>query len=96
MAPVSGNCGLTHDLGLRNATTGPSSAPGHDCYGSFSDFGGRNRDVRFPPDSDRAADIAGGPFRANRRHVLFHDQDRTVRELYNSIGSAANQPVVER
>ena len=30
MAPVSGNCGLTHDLGLGNATTGPSSASGHD------------------------------------------------------------------
>jgi hypothetical protein len=29
-------------------------------------------------------------------NVLFHDQDRTVRELYNSIRSAPNQPVVER
>jgi hypothetical protein len=25
-------------------------------------------DVRFPLDSDRIADIAGGPFRAKRRH----------------------------
>jgi len=32
--------------------------------GSFSDFGGSNRDVRFPPVSDSWADIAGGPFRA--------------------------------
>ena len=37
-----------------------------------------------------------GPRPANRRNVSFHDQDRTVRELYNSIGSAANQSVVER
>jgi hypothetical protein len=28
----------------------------------------RPRHVRFPPDSDRTADIAGGPFRANMRH----------------------------
>jgi hypothetical protein len=27
----------------------------------------------------------------NRRRALFHDQDRTVRELYNSTGSAAER-----
>ena len=33
-------------------------------YGSNSEVGARNRDVRFSPDSDQTADIAGGPFRA--------------------------------
>jgi len=33
--------------------------------GSNSEVGARNRDVRFPPDSDQTADIAGGPVRAN-------------------------------
>jgi hypothetical protein len=33
--------------------------------GSKSEVGARNRNVRFPPDSDQTADIAGGPFRAN-------------------------------
>jgi hypothetical protein len=32
--------------------------------GSNSEVGARNRLVRFPPDSDQTADIAGGPFRA--------------------------------
>src|SRR6266436_4536181 len=36
--------------------------------GSNSEVGALNRHVRYPPDSDRAADIAGGPVRANRRH----------------------------
>jgi hypothetical protein len=27
-------------------------------------------DVRFPPDSDRSADLAGGPVRAINRHGL--------------------------
>src|ERR1700694_236730 len=36
--------------------------------GSFSTELGCARHVRFPPDSDRAADVAGGPVRANRRH----------------------------
>jgi hypothetical protein len=35
--------------------------------GSNSEVGARNRHVRFPPDSDQTADIAGGPFRANSR-----------------------------
>src|ERR1700692_4530234 len=34
-------------------------------FGSNSEVGARNRHVRFPPDSDQTADIAGGPFRAN-------------------------------
>jgi hypothetical protein len=33
--------------------------------GSNSEVGARDRHVRFPPDSDRTADIAGGPVRAN-------------------------------
>src|ERR1700692_4294618 len=33
-------------------------------FGSNSEVGARNRHVRFPPDSDHTADIAGGPFRA--------------------------------
>ena len=38
-----------------------------------------------------------GPYKsANMRHASFYDQDRTVRQLCNSIGSAADQPVVER
>jgi hypothetical protein len=35
--------------------------------GSNSEVGARNRHVRFPPDSDQTADIAGGPFRAMNR-----------------------------
>jgi hypothetical protein len=34
------------------------------------EVGARNRHVRFHPDSYQTADIAGGPFRANSRHVL--------------------------
>jgi hypothetical protein len=41
------------------------------CFGSFSDFGGRDRDVRFPPVSDRTADITGGPFRAKSVRKVF-------------------------
>jgi hypothetical protein len=40
--------------------------------------------------------IDAGPRRANRRHASFHDQDRTVRELHNSIGAAADQTLVDR
>jgi hypothetical protein len=32
--------------------------------GSISEVGARNRLVRFPPDSDRTADIPGSPVRA--------------------------------
>jgi hypothetical protein len=35
------------------------------CNGSNSEVGARNRHVRYPPDSDRTADIAGGPVRAD-------------------------------
>jgi hypothetical protein len=31
------------------------------------------RDVRFPPNSDQTADIAGGPFRAMNRHASLFD-----------------------
>jgi hypothetical protein len=55
--------------------------------GPISEAGARNREVCFIPGADRIA---------NRRNVLFHNQDRTVRELYNPIGPAANQPIVER
>jgi hypothetical protein len=40
-----------------------NARPDHTC-GSNSEVGARNRHVRFPPDSDQTADIAGGPFRA--------------------------------
>jgi len=36
--------------------------------GSIATEIGCPRDVRFSADSDRIADIAGGPVRANRRH----------------------------
>src|SRR5712675_2239703 len=35
----------------------------------ISEVGPRKRHVRFPPVSEQTADIAGGPFRANRRHA---------------------------
>jgi hypothetical protein len=37
-------------------------------FGSISEVGQAKRHVRFPPDSDQTADIAGGPVRANMRH----------------------------
>ena len=40
----------------------------HFCNGSTSEVGARDRHVRFPPDSDKTADIAGGPFRAKLGH----------------------------
>jgi hypothetical protein len=43
--------------------SGSESASDVSC-GSFSEVGARNRHVRFPPDSDKTADIAGGPVRA--------------------------------
>ena len=36
--------------------------------GSISTELDGSRYIRFPPDSDRTADIAGGPVRANKRH----------------------------
>jgi hypothetical protein len=36
-----------------------TARPDHTC-GSFSEVGARNRHVRFPPDSNQTADIAGG------------------------------------
>jgi hypothetical protein len=47
-----------------------ATAPNPDArFGSISEVGQRKRHVRFPPVSDKTADIAGGPFRANRRHL---------------------------
>jgi hypothetical protein len=43
-------------------------APRNVRVGSNSEVGACNRHVRFPPDSDQIADIAGGPFRANTGH----------------------------
>jgi hypothetical protein len=42
-------------------------------FGSFATEMGIPRHVWFTPDSDRIADIAGGPFRANTRRQ-FHLQ----------------------
>jgi len=39
----------------------------------------RNRHVRFPPDSDKTADIAGGPFRANSGSETFHSITSSAR-----------------
>jgi hypothetical protein len=65
-------------------------------FGSSTDLTAPKFDFRFPPESGLKSDIAPRLFRANMRHASFYDQDRTVRQLYNSIGSAADQPVVER
>src|SRR5258708_6833422 len=55
---------------VRNATTfPPQKLIGPDVAdGSFATKLDRPRHVRFPPVSDRTADIAGGPFRARTRH----------------------------
>jgi hypothetical protein len=53
--------------------------------GSNSEVGARNRHVRFPPDSDQTADIAGGPFRANKR--LMHRSNLTAYSI--TTGSAS-------
>src|SRR5258707_7230291 len=46
----------------------------------------RGCDVRFTPDSDRTADIDGGPVRATRR--LMH---RTKQHLYSITSSARSR-----
>jgi len=50
--------------------TGPSHQTSE--MGSFSTEFGYPPDVRFTPDSDRTADIAGGPVRANSGHPQTH------------------------
>jgi hypothetical protein len=40
------------------------------AFGSISEVGQRRRHVRFPPDSDRTADIAGGPVRVPLTDIL--------------------------
>ena len=44
----------------------------NDRSGSNSEVGARNRHVRFPPDSDQTADIAGGPVRAKTGSRATH------------------------
>jgi hypothetical protein len=51
---------------------------------------GRRKSAAYP-----RRPAPGGLPRRNLR-TSFHDQDRTGRELYNSIGAAANQSVVQR
>jgi hypothetical protein len=46
--------------------------------GSNAEVGARNSHVRFPPDSDQTADIAGGPFRARSRS---HNRARAPERL---------------
>jgi hypothetical protein len=47
---------------------------------------GIQRHVWFTPDSDRIADIVGGPFRANKRHLRC-DCDPKARALFGQPGS---------
>jgi hypothetical protein len=56
--------------------------PGEVRCGSNSEIGARNRHIRFPPDSDQTADIAGGPFRAQKRKSrALLDVDATPEDL---------------
>jgi hypothetical protein len=57
--------------------------PRHISTLPFSTELGGPRHVRFPPDSDRTADIAGGPFRA--MNGLMH---RSKLYLYSITSSA--------
>jgi len=67
LAPLNrGSLNNAHIRGTDVPVEEPSTA-------SNSEVGARNRHVRFPPDSDQTADIAGGPFRAitGSNRVLF-------------------------
>jgi hypothetical protein len=72
-------------------------------WGPNSEVAARNRQVRFPPDSDQTADIAGGPFRANSgsplspsvaRHALAGVRARDDGEL--AFESRSEQDAAER
>ena len=62
--------------------------------GSNSEVGARNRHVRFPPVSDRTADIAGGPFRANTgsRGIALALQTSVMREAIQLVVLSAPTP----
>jgi hypothetical protein len=56
--------------------------------GSNSEVGARNRLVRFPPDRDQTADIAGGPFRAKFGSRCFHSNTSSARA--SSVGGTVS------
>jgi hypothetical protein len=62
------------------------------CFGSFATKLDRPRHVRFPPDSDRTADIAGGPVRAiSILHMAIPSHLATAEALAWSASASAKK-----